>query len=79
MRSLSAGRMQIIPARIPRELRIHGKQTGLRIIGTNALNAFEALAGVVFDEGATATGDINLLQDDRRRLTLLTQDKTFTG
>ncbi len=79
LRGLGAGRMPIIPARILRELRIHGKQTGLRVIGTNALYAYEALAGVVFEEGATATGDIDLLQDDRRRLRLLTEDKTFTG
>ena len=37
LRSLGAGRMPIVPARILRELRIHGKQTGLRVIGTNAL------------------------------------------
>lgn len=51
----------------------------MRVIGTNALYAYEALAGVVFDEGATATRDINLLQDDRRRLRLLTDDRVFTG
>lgn len=79
LRSLGAGRMPIIPARILRELRIHGKQAGLRVVGTNALYAYEALAGVVFEEGATATGDIDLLQDDRRRLRLLTEEKTFTG
>lgn len=79
LRSLGAGRMPIIPARILREVRIHGRQTGLRVIGTNALYAYEALAGVVFEEGATATGDIDLLQDDRRRLRLLTEEKTFTG
>lgn len=79
LRGLSAGRLPVVPARILREIRIHGKQAGLRVVGTNALYAFEALAGVVFEEGATATGDIDLLQDDRRRLRLLTEEKTMTG
>lgn len=79
LRGLGAGRIPVTPARILRELRIAGRQTGLRVIGTNALYAYEALAGVVFDEGATATGDIDLLQDDRRRLRLLTEDRVFTG
>lgn len=79
LRGLGAGRMPVIPARILREVRIHGKQTGLRVVGTNALYAYEALAGVIFEEGATATGDIDLLQDDRRRLRLLTEERTFTS
>lgn len=79
LRGLGAGRMPVTPARILRELRIHGRQTGLRVIGTNALYAYEALAGVIFDEGATATGDMDLLQDDRRRLRLLTEDRVLTG
>lgn len=79
LRGLGAGRIPVTPARILRELRIHGRQTGLRVIGTNALYAYEALAGVVFDEGTTATGDIDILQDDRRRLRLLTEDRVFTG
>lgn len=79
LRGLGAGRMPVVPARILREVRAHGKQTGLRVVGTNALYAYEALAGVVFEEGATATGDIDLLQDDRRRLRLLTEERTFTS
>lgn len=79
LRGLGAGRIPVTPARILRELRIYGRQTGLRVIGTNALYAYEAMAGVAFEEGATATGDIDLLQDDRRRLRLLTEDKVLTG
>lgn len=79
LRGLGAGRLPVVAARVLRELRIHGRQSGLRVVGTNALYAYEVLAGVVFEEGATATGDIDLLQDDRRRLRLLTEEKTFTG
>lgn len=79
LRGLGAGRLPVVAARILRELRLHGRQGGLRVIGTNALYAYEALAGVVFAPDATATGDIDLLQDDRRRLRLLTEARVFTG
>lgn len=79
LRGLRDGRLPVVAARVLRELRIHGRETGLRVIGTNALYAYEALAGVVFDESATATGDIDLLQDDRRKLRLLSDDRQLTG
>jgi len=45
----------------------------VRVIGTNALYAYETLAGVVFNSESTATGDIDILMDDRNRLRLLTE------
>lgn len=79
LRGLRDGRMPVVAARILRELRIHGRATGIRVVGTNALYAYEAIAGVVFDAGVTATGDIDLLQDDRRRLRLMTEERNLTG
>lgn len=79
LRGLGAGRLPVTAARVLREIRLHGRQAGLRVVGTNALYAYEAMAGVSFDEGATATGDIDLLQDDRKRLKFLTEEKTITG
>lgn len=79
LRGLRDGRMPTVAARILRQLRIHGRDTGIRVVGTNALYTYEALAGVVFDAGVTATGDIDLLQDDRRRLRLMTEDRNLTG
>jgi hypothetical protein len=41
---------------------------GIRILGTHAIYAYEAAAGVHIDPGLTATGDVDLLLDARRRL-----------
>lgn len=76
LRGLRDGRMPNVAARILRQLRIHGRDTGIRVVDTNALYAYEALAGVVFDAGVTATGDIDLPQDDRRHLRLMIRTAT---
>lgn len=50
------------------------------VVGTNALFAFEALAGVQIASGLTATGDIDLLFDSRRRISFVTGEKiTLSG
>jgi hypothetical protein len=69
LRSLNAGRLPIMAARA---LRTHDKAATIRVIGTNALYAYESLAGVVFNSASTATGDVDILVDDRNRLRLLT-------
>lgn len=79
LRGLGAGRVPVTAARILREIRMHGRDTPLRVVGTNALYAYEGAAGVQFRARATATGDIDLLQDDRRRLRLVTDDKEPIG
>ena len=72
LRSLNAGRLPIMAARTLRAMRTHDKGATIRVIGTNALYAYEALAGVVFNSESTATGDVDILVDDRNRLRLLT-------
>ncbi len=66
-------------ARTLRALRRHDKGATIRVIGTNALYAYEALAGVVFNSDATATGDVDILVDDRNRLRLLTEADEHIG
>ena len=73
LRSLNAGRLPIMAARTLRALRTHDKQATVRVIGTNALYAYESIAGVVFNADSTATGDVDILVDDRNRLRLLTE------
>lgn len=79
LRSLNAGRLPIMAARTLRALRTHGKQAAVRVIGTNALYAYESLAGVVFNTESTATGDVDILVDDRNRLRLLTETDERIG
>jgi hypothetical protein len=71
-RALGLGRMPLLGARIVRALDDAGLLgNGLRIVGANALYAYEAAAGVMLDAGITATLDIDLLFDARRRLRML--------
>ena len=79
LRALNAGRLPLMAARTLRALRIYDKGATIRVIGTNALYAYEALAGVVFNSDATATGDVDILVDDRNRLRLLTEADEHIG
>lgn len=79
LRSLNAGRLPMMAARTLRALRTHDKGATIRVIGTNALYAYESLAGVVFNAESTATGDVDILVDDRNRLRLLTDEDEQIG
>ncbi|NTJ44237.1 hypothetical protein G6L28_16680 [Agrobacterium larrymoorei] len=65
------GRLPSVPARIIRRLdaaRWLGE--GVVVVGTNALFAYEALAGVRIASDALATEDVDLLRDARRKISL---------
>jgi hypothetical protein len=73
-RAIGLGRVPLTAARIIRaidDLRLLGK--GLKIAGTNALYAYEAVAGVFVDPDITTTEDIDLLFDARRELNVVTE------
>jgi hypothetical protein len=70
-RAMGLGRVPLIAARIARkcdEKGLLGRQ--LFIVGTNALYAYEALAGVQIGSDMIATEDIDLLHDSRQELGL---------
>lgn len=65
-RAIGLSRVPAIGARILRALhtaRLLGE--GLRVVGTNALYAYEAAAGVMFESDITTTEDIDLLLNAR--------------
>lgn len=65
------GRVPSVAAKILRKLnRQHLLGQGLIVVGTNALYAYEAEAGVMFERDQTSTTDIDLLWDVRQRLQL---------
>lgn len=71
-RALELGRVPLTAARILRSLSRHGLLGhGVRVVGTNALYAYEAACGVHIDAEVTATGDIDLLFDSRVSLRLI--------
>jgi hypothetical protein len=71
-RALNLGRVPILTARILRLLDHRGLLgKGIRVVGTNALYVYEAGCGVFLDPSITATDDVDLLFDARKRLHLV--------
>jgi hypothetical protein len=65
-RALVLGRVPMTSARIIRALDdIGALGSGIRVVGTHAIYAYEAAAGVMVDAAITTTGDIDLLFDSR--------------
>lgn len=79
-RALGIGRVPQVTARIVRALRDAGLLGGaIEIVGTNALYAYERMAGVRIASASLATGDIDLLFDARARLKLVGEGVATTG
>ena len=71
LRARDLGRVPLLTARIMRKLDdLNWLGTSLTVLGTNALYAYEAKAGVRIEAGLLATGDVDVLYDARRRLCL---------
>ena len=78
--AMGLGRIPRIAAQILRladEQGLLGEQ--LLVLGTNAVYAYEAAAGVEVQSGLVATGDIDLLYDARRHISLASLDVRTTG
>lgn len=68
-RALLLNRVPQMATRILRKLETAGMLgRNLFVIGTHALYAYEAASGVIFDNSLTATDDLDLLWDARRRI-----------
>ncbi|HEY1983313.1 MAG TPA: nucleotidyltransferase domain-containing protein [Xanthobacteraceae bacterium] len=74
-RAVGLGRVPLIGAKIIRALdQAAMLGSGIRVLGTNAIYAYEAAAGVHIDPGLTTTEDIDLLFDTRAELTFVAND-----
>jgi hypothetical protein len=69
--ALRVGRTPNVVISLLEEVRKAGLQDHLLVIGTNALFAYESHVGVRFNGDVTTTGDIDLLWDSRKKITLL--------
>lgn len=71
-RAMGIGRLPTTPARILRECDARELLGGqIFVVGTNALYAYEALAGIHFESGLIATADIDLLFDARQKMSIV--------
>lgn len=79
-KAMGLGRVPTVAARILRDLDVRdllGHQ--LFVVGTNALYAYEARAGVRLSPDLLATGDVDLLYDSRQRLSLVGREVRDVG
>lgn len=74
-RALLVGRVDNTIINILNSLYDAGLEDHLTVIGTNALYAYEAAAGVRIEEEHLATEDLDLLWDNRKKLTLAIREK----
>ena len=75
-RAVKLGRVPMTGARIIRAIDDAGLLgNGIRIVGTNAIYAYEAAAGVIVSPDITATLDIDLLLDARMSLRIVLKDE----
>jgi hypothetical protein len=75
-RVLGLGRIPLIGAKIIRALdQAAMLGSGIRVLCTNAIYAYEAAAGVRIDPNLTTKGDLDLLFDTRRGLTFAANEK----
>jgi hypothetical protein len=74
-RAIGLGRVPLLGARIIRALdQAAMLGSGIRVLGTNTIYAYEAAAGIRIDPGLTTTEDIDLLFDARRGLTFVANE-----
>jgi hypothetical protein len=77
--ALRVGRTPNTVINLLEEIRKAGLQDHFLVIGTNALYAYETHAGIRLNGDITATTDVDLLWDSRKRLTLLSDgDEHFS-
>jgi hypothetical protein len=74
-RALFVGRVPTIVIDILQTLQRSGVAEHFTVVGTHALYAYEAAAGVRVESAAVATRDVDLLWDTRKRFKLATQLK----
>lgn len=70
-KALRLARVPRVVARILRELDKAGLTDAFTVLGTQALYGYESLAGVHYLSELLASGDIDLLYDSRRKLTVV--------
>lgn len=72
--ALRLGQTPSIVADVINTLEKHGLDRKIQVIGTNAMYAYGAAAGIVFDQDLMETEDVDLLWDSRSKMTLACPD-----
>lgn len=72
-KALRLGRVPVVVAKTLRALQEQGLEDAFTVLGTQALFAYEAEGGVQFLTELLASGDVDLLCDPRKNLTLMAE------
>ncbi len=78
-KALRLNRVPRVIARVLRELDLAGLHGDFTVIGTQALYAYEAAAGAHFILELLASGDVDLLYDARKKLTVVSEKLDGNG
>jgi hypothetical protein len=78
-KALRLNRVPRVVARVLRELDRAGLHHGFTVIGTQALYAYEAVAGAHFLLELLASGDVDLLYDARQKMTVVSEKLDGNG
>lgn len=78
-KALRLNRVPTVIARVLRELDMAGLHDDFTVIGTQALYGYEAAAGVHFIIELLASGDVDLLYDARKKLTVVSDKLDGNG
>ncbi len=78
-KALRLARVPTVIARVLRELDAAGLQEDFTVIGTQALYAYEAVGGAHFILELLASGDVDLLYDARKKLTVVSDKLDGNG
>lgn len=78
-RALRLGRVPRVVSRIMREIDAAGMLASFTVLGTQAMYAYEAAAGVQFLLELLASGDVDLLYDTRKAITLASRKLDGAG
>ena len=78
-KALKAGRVPPTVVAVLASIEEAGLDAHFVVVGTHALYAYEAAAGVRIVQGALATQDVDLLWDARRRVQFVTDMEKFDG
>lgn len=78
-KALRLGRVPRVVARVLRQLDEAGLGRTFTVLGTQAMYAYEASAGVQFLSELLASGDVDLLYDSRKKITLVSNNMDGQG
>lgn len=78
-KAVNLGRLPMVVSEILQAVDLSKARDDFRVVGTHAIYAYESMAGVHIRMGLLASGDIDLLYDPRKKLSLVAKNLDGNG